>query len=58
MKRRVAGSLRPHPAVAPPPGDYQVNADGLRLTPGRAGRDPGRGSAVGRAVGGVVEGDR
>ena len=35
------------PALAPPPGGYQVNADGLRLTPGRAGRDPGRGSAVG-----------
>ena len=35
------------PALASPPRTYQVNADGLELTSGRAGRDPGRGWAVG-----------
>ena len=53
--RQLPTRLRGHRLVTPGtilrwhrrPGGYQVNADGLRLTPGRAGRDPGRGSAVG-----------
>jgi hypothetical protein len=39
---RAAACVRVGPFLG-----YQVNADGLRLTSGRAGRDPGRGSAVG-----------
>jgi len=49
--RRLPTRLRAHrlvapnaTALAPPPRAHQVNADGLRLTPGRAGRDPGWGS--------------
>jgi hypothetical protein len=53
--RHLSAPLRDHRLVTPatilrwhrPPGDYQVNADGLQLTPGRPGRDPGRGSPVG-----------
>ena len=42
VDRWASGPVRIGPLLG-----YQVNADGLRLTPGRAGRDRGRGFAVG-----------
>jgi hypothetical protein len=43
----AAGVTANAAALARPTRRYQVNADGLELTSGRAGRDPGRGWAGG-----------
>jgi hypothetical protein len=47
VARSPVGHPGHHTALAPPPRGYQVNADGLGLALGWAGRDPSRGSAVG-----------